>query len=496
MTQTLDDLRRQAKILHKTYEAGDPTAIGRIDRVNPRSGDLKHADFLHVIARENSFASWPQMKAAVETQGMDRAAKQQRLKIALYHGQTHVLQQLLWNTPDLATGDFGLQVATYDRDAVLAVLADDPKAANRKIGPRTPILHLAFSKMLQVWPAKEADMLTIAEALLQNGADVNDGYPAEPGGDHMLSALYGALGHAGNMPLARLLVAHGADPNDGECLYHATELGHHAGLKLVLAAGAKPAGTNALARAMDFDDPVMVQMLLDAGADPNEGGGRILYHAALRHCAPALCQMLLDAGADPMLQDQGVTAYSAARVFGHAGMVALLDPTPLSKAEALLALAADNAVPEGTYIDPATVPDCYADIVRQAIHIDEELVHIKALIALGMPWDKPDPSGLPPVQVAGWEGLPKVVAYFLSLKPDLGWVNGYGGTLLSTIIHGSENNPNRAGRDYLACLRLVLEEGVALPKKAMEFAGDPEVAKFLADWAAAYPGQVVEHGVV
>jgi hypothetical protein len=67
---------------------------------------------------------------------------------------------------------------------------------------------------------------------------------------------------------------------------------------------------------------------------------------------------------------------------------------------------------------------------------------------------------------------------------------------LSTIIHGSENNSMRGRRDHLTCLELALNEGVALPKHAIEMAGEPEVADFLADWAARYPGQVVEHGIV
>jgi hypothetical protein len=70
--------------------------------------------------------------------------------------------------------------------------------------------------------------------------------------------------------------------------------------------------------------------------------------------------------------------------------------------------------------------------------------HLARLVALGVPFDTPDGEGLTPVQIAGWEGLPDIMAYLLSLKPDLGHINGYGGTLLSTILHGSENNPNRA----------------------------------------------------
>jgi hypothetical protein len=59
---------------------------------------------------------------------------------------------------------------------------------------------------------------------------------------------------------------------------------------------------------------------------------------------------------------------------------------------------------------------------------------------------------------------------------------------------GRRTTPNRSGRDYVGCLRLALEEGVALPRRAMELAGDEELAEFLEDWAEAHPGQVVEHG--
>ena len=42
--------------------------------------------------------------------------------------------------------------------------------------------------------------------------------------------------------------------------------------------------------------------------------------------------------------------------------------------------------------------------------------------------------------------------------------------------------------------RLALEHGVALPRQALSFTGDPAMAAFLADWAEDHPGQVVEGG--
>ncbi len=503
MTDPLDNLRRQAKTLQKQYQAGDTSALERVGQyLPPGKKALKRADFLHVIAQEKSFASWPQMKEAVETLGMDRAAQVQRLKIAVAHGQTGVVKRLLDQVPDLAEGHFGLQVALLQDGPVLAALQDDPGLATRSIGPRKPMIHLAFSRAIHIWPDRAPAMLAIAEALLANGADVNE---ALMQGDHPLSALYGAIGHANNMVLGRWLLEQGADANDGESLYHATELGHHEGLRMLLEHGAKPNGTNALLRAMDFDDVEAVQMLLDAGADPNAFesgpvGGEMpwvipaLHQAARRQVSDEMCAVLLKAGADPGREYQWASAYAFAKVFGHPGLARMIEdrgPVPkLSKEEELLAMAAEGRVPEGVYLDEAQLPQTYRNIIREMVHMPEKLPHIKALVALGLFYDKPDNEGLTPVQVAGWEGLTEVMSYLLTLRPDLSHTNSYGGTLLSTIIHGSENAPDRAERDHVGCARIALEHGVALPRQAVRLAGSTEMADFLKSWAEAHPGQV------
>ena len=509
MTDPLKNLRRQAKTLQKRYEAGDKDAIARVAATPPRKGALKRADFLHVIARENNFPNWPQLKVSVETNGMDVAAKRQRLKIALFHGQTHVIRQLIWDTPDLARGDLALEIALYDLPAVQAAVAADASAATRFLGKRPPILHLAFSKALAIWPERAADMLAIAALLRTHGADVNAGTPAEPGSDHSLSALYGALGHAGNMPLACWLLENGANPDDGESLYHATELGHHEGLRMLLAHGANPAGTNALLRAIDFHDETAVQMLIKAGADPNEFNADpvgsespwvipALFQAARRQSGPGMIDLLMAAGADPNRTWQGTSAYAAACVFGNAALKAKLEaagPVPtLTEVEKILADCAGGQTVPGRYLDMVQIPPAFQNLLADILPHPGRMDHVMALVAAGFAWDAPDAAGLTPVQIAGWEGIPDMVRYLLGLGPDLSHINSYGGTLLSTIIHGSENCPARAERDHLGCLQLVLEHGVALPKRAADLAGEPQIADFLQDWAAAHPGQVVTHG--
>ncbi|MDJ1006458.1 MAG: ankyrin repeat domain-containing protein [Paracoccaceae bacterium] len=508
---SLDRYRREAKKLRRAFEAGEEAAWARVRAVLPEATSLRHTEALHVVAREAGEASWPKLKLCAEVAEMDREKRAERLKMALYFGQHWVTEALLSADPNLEDDNLGLQIALYRADKVAEALARDRGAATRLIGVRRPILHLAFSQHHSGPGADRDGMLSIAEMLVDAGADVNDGYPAEPGSEHLLSALYGALGHAGNVTLARWLLERGANPNDNESLYHSTELGHHEGLDLLLAHGADPTGTNALLRAMDFNDHLAVEKLLAAGADPNEGwvpdhpSGQPVDHVTALHQAARrmndakMARLLLDAGADPAARFDGLTPYEMARVYGNAEVTdeiaAAGGAVDLPPEIARLARIADGEVLSGEYIDPARLPDELRNMVRAILHQPGALDHVRRLIEAGLEWDRPDDMGLTPVQIAGWEGLPEVMAYFLSLKPDLSHINGYGGTLLSTIIHGSENCPERETRDHIGCARLALEEGVALPRPAIELAGQPEMAAFLADWGEAHPGQVTEDGI-
>ena len=194
-----------------------------------------------------------------------------------------------------------------------------------------------------------------------------------------------------------------------------------------------------------------------------------------------------------------MTPYALARIIGNVPVAEAIRArgvvTPLTPIEATLARIADGEPGRGINLDPATLPEAVRNIVRMILHLPGKLPHVQRLVDAGVEYDLADEMGLTPVQLAGWEGLPEVMAYLLSLKPDLTHVNGYGGTLLSPILHGAENRPQRAERDYVACLRLALDEGVPLPRRAIELAGAEEIVEFLSDWAERHPEQVVDGGV-
>ncbi|UWQ19177.1 ankyrin repeat domain-containing protein [Jannaschia sp. M317] len=492
MPLTLETLRRSAKRLRAAYEAGDSATIARVTAVDPRPGQpLRHADFLHIVAREAGFSSWPAAKFAEESIGMDRAQKRHRLRQAVYFGQHWIVERLL--AEDLAPSeDFALAIVLYDREAVMRRLADDPGAAVRMLGPRRPILHLAFSRHFQAAPEKRADMLAIAAALRAQGADVNDAWDKAPG--QRLSALYATIGHARNLPLAEWLLTQGADPNDGESLYHACEMGHAEGVRLLLANGADPAGTNAVLRALDFNAHDMVAALLAAGASLAEPGrSPALHHAARRGCDGRMAEMLMQAGAEPAQLHEGVSAHAYARVYGARAVADAIEVRAtvpaLTEAEALMAGAAEGAVPSGRFLDPGKLPPGLRNIIRDIAHLPDSAGHITRLAGVGVEYDRPDGMGVTAVQVAGWAGQAAPLAALLALKPDLGRVNAHGGTLLGAILHGAQEGETG---DHLACAELALRAGVALPRWALEGAGDAELTAFLRAWAVAHPGQVVD----
>jgi hypothetical protein len=73
----LDQLKHQAKDLLKAHAAGDPDAIRRVREFHPRYDEttMTVSDAQLVVAREYGFASWPRLKAHVDSLRADRSQR-------------------------------------------------------------------------------------------------------------------------------------------------------------------------------------------------------------------------------------------------------------------------------------------------------------------------------------------------------------------------------------------------------------------------------------
>ncbi len=157
--------------------------------------------------------------------------------------------------------------------------------------------------------------LNIANALLADGADPNATYPY--GGTWPIPVLFHAAGQHDNPALTRLLLQAGANPVDGEGIWHASDEGHEGALavfaelvpKDVLALEA----SRCLVTQLRFRKARGAPWLLAHGADPNHleaTTGDAALHAATRaNLGPKVIALLLEHGANPRLKNRdGKTA--------------------------------------------------------------------------------------------------------------------------------------------------------------------------------------------
>jgi ankyrin repeat protein len=299
-----DQARRRAKELLRAARAGDHVALARMreDRM-PRLADAQRA-----VAVELGFASWPALVSYVQGSVGDRTERRARLIRAALGGRADIAERLLAHDPTLAGAGLDVALVLGDLAAVAAALDVDPALVARDVlgAGRKPLSCACHSAFLRPSSPRASGVRRVIALLLDRGADVNEVHRNEYGS---MSVLYGAAGVAHDPEATRMLLDRGADPNDGESVYHAVEANDTSCLELLLAAGATVRDTNALGNAIH--DPAKVRVLLEHGdlrpSDPE------LRDALLYARGPAVVELLVDHGASLEARDRnGLTPYSHA----------------------------------------------------------------------------------------------------------------------------------------------------------------------------------------
>jgi ankyrin repeat protein len=243
---SFEQLRKQAKKLRDQARAGMPAALALVAAHHPdapaRPVTLAGAQL--VVARRYGFSSWAALKRHVQTIERYRRAPDEvneasaladqfLLHACLRYGRDdaaprwHYAARLLAQHPEITRASVPAAAAAADVDALTALLAEDGAQANAESGPFRwqPLLYLVYARHDPY--IDRAATLQTARLLLDHGADPDAGYLWH-GLTTAFTALTGALGggevgqpaHPHGFELARMLLAAGANANDGQALYN------------------------------------------------------------------------------------------------------------------------------------------------------------------------------------------------------------------------------------------------------------------------------------
>jgi ankyrin repeat protein len=356
----LEQYKKQAKDLARSYAAGAPDALVRVQRHHPRfqtqsnsgiSSSVSLTDVQLVLAREHGFESWPKFVKHIEHLNLTRSVASLDDPVSAFilaacvprdashsSGTLDHAEMILSRYPEVARANVHTAAILADEAAVRAILARDSKNATTTGGPHgwDALTHLCFSRYLRLDKSRSEAFVSTARALLEAGASANTGWYETI--DHpnsrliFESVMYGAAGIAQHPGLTRLLLERGADPNDEETPYHVPETYDNTVLKILLGSGklTSTSLTWILLRKTDWHDYEGVKLVLDHGADPSTSGrfgDNALHHAIRRDNRLLIIELLLDRDANPALASarDGRSASAIAARRGRADILALFE---------------------------------------------------------------------------------------------------------------------------------------------------------------------------
>jgi ankyrin repeat protein len=259
----------------------------------------------------------------------EQATREEFIREAIWHGSLDRAQEILAKNPELASSDIHIAAILGDDAAVRGFIARDPSSVKAKSAPfgGDALNYLGLSKYLRLEPSRTPAFVRAATALLDAGADPNTGFWTAGQFPEYETAMYGASGVAHNPEVTKLLLERGADPNDGEVVYHSPETGDNRCIELLVGTGklTKPNLGMMAIRKIDWHDADGLKYLLEHGA-PAEGdrhrGWRALHHALARGNGLPAIQLLLDHGADPAQESDGISAFVRAARLGRRDVLA------------------------------------------------------------------------------------------------------------------------------------------------------------------------------
>jgi ankyrin repeat protein len=384
------------------------------------------------------------------------------IKAAIWHGSLDGAESMLAAHPEIAGADIHTAAILGDADRVQSFIEHDPASVHTTREPygANALVHLCLSKYLRLDPSRSDNFVRAAKGLLDAGADPNSGFWTT--GDHpeYESALYGAAGVAHHPDMTTLLLERGADPNDGEVVYHTPESDDNRALSVLLETRRVTSENRMLmlVRKHDWHDEAGARLVLSHGVDlnPSNDGGwpPPLHHAIARDNSLEMIDLLLDHGADPRLKRDGMTAIERAARYGRGDVLASLRRRGIAIDVAGVAgLIAACAEDDETTV--ASIATRHPALVSSLRMIGAELLGrfaltdnpsgVRLLLDLGVPvsvrWVGDGYWGIPPdstaLHVAAWMLRPAVVSLLLGRGAEVDARDAKGQTPLALALRAS-----------------------------------------------------------
>lgn len=392
------------------------------------------------------------------------------------HPQPRFAAQVFREHTHLLDGDLYVACATGNVDelrrAVEAVhaLADEPISGWSCPGcemklDRTPLIAVTHSTLVQV-PEFRDGLYACARFLIAAGANVNQRHDE---GGHSLSPLYGAAGKNQDPGMTRILLEAGADPNDGESIYHSMEEHGLECAQLLLEAGARVEGSNALHHCLDQNNIEKLRLLLRYTRDvndPTSSIGNPLMWALRRGRSRAHIEALISAGA------RAPGAYKRAIQFGLKHVLDLLEPEPLTPEEQFAAACAQADEDQARTMlaaHPELLTNMPAELLKQLPNLVESGNHaaVRLMVKLGWPigvrggdWDATA------LNIAVYQGNSALTLFLLEHGASWTEEQGFGDNVHGTLCWASRNMSPL--NDYVGCARALIEHGMPV----LELDGD------------------------
>ena len=486
----------QAAALLESFQSAQPIAIDRVRQHLPQVQHLKHdelpafslslSDAQTVIAREYGMKSWGELRLAIKLKKADYGDALEQFKQLVHSRDAAGLDTLLQAHPELRETlddphfDFGstaVIIAKSDLDVVDVLLK-----------------HGADINARSQWWAGDFHVLEVASAdlaraLMERGAVVTVHAAAEQGWLDWLEAAFQKdpsivnkrggdgktpLHYANDLAVMDWLLERGADLESRDLDHQSTPLQWKIGEY-------KPDAARELIKrgaVVDIFAAVVLGELDLVGAalerHPHAIRARVNHEGyELTPTADGSHQYVYAFSGAGMSPHQVALEYTYDQIFDYLMERSPLDVQLLAHCAHGNADAARRVVRE----NPEILPQLQEFDQRQLLHAagtgNAEVV--KLMASLGFDLHIRDDDAMTPLHWAAFHGYHEVVSLLLEADsdPPLDWLNGYGGTPLTTCMYGKQHTW-RAGGDHVACVTLLVDAGSPIKEEWLP-TGDDEI---------------------